>query len=537
MGRKRKEPHRDGDVSLGKSDGWWVASFVNEGTDKRKRARLVKLSEPESVARAALATFADARRAIQTQQAEYTIGALWKMWLAEREADGKRIDIHNANWKALAPSFAHRNPLLTTSADYRAYAQKRFDMGRAPDTVHTELIRLRQCLQWAHDENKIAKAPKVWLPMAGKRRERNLSPDEAVRLVAAARQGDPHIYVFVVLAFSTGGRHTAILDLEWSRVDFAAGTINLEVDLPPDPMNKSWRKGRAEMVMSDLARKALLEAHAGKQSKFVVEHGGRRLKTVREGFKNAVERAGLGWYVPSNNDPSIKVFDTDVTPHTIRHTVGSWADNSDIDVRRIAQLLGHRDDATTRKIYLHPDAENTRGMVKVIDATFAVLPKLEQKKAKAPAEHLIKHVSRRAAYQHLLDRVLSKCLIDETTGCWNWQGAQSNGGYGRIKVDGRLASPHRVVAFCDGAIEAIFDDENSAVAMHNCDNPQCCNPRHLSGGRRSDNMEDNAFKGRHALQQSVAALPENNGDAQNKRRISRVKPDAASIIDKDDAQP
>lgn len=358
MGKKRTRSYANGDVALGRSSGYWTADFDHLG--KRKRKRLVPLTAPESLARLALDKFADARRAVQTTQASYTIGDLWKLWLAERAKDGFKNGIYDANWVALGKVFANRAPEHLKSDDCREYARARFEMGRAPATVNTELTRLRACLQWAADTNLIAKAPKVWAPSAGRSRDRVLSPDEAGRLLLASRNSDPHIALFIVLAFATGGRHKAILDLTWSRVDFAAGTIELDEDLPPDPMNKSWRKGRAMMVMSDMARAALQLAYTGKRGAHVIEHGGKRLKTVREGFVAAVRRAGLP---------------ADITPHTIRHTVASWV-HGKAQTAFTAQLLGHRDEATTRKVYTHADVELTRAPVQVIDATFAALPEL-----------------------------------------------------------------------------------------------------------------------------------------------------------------
>ena len=294
------------------------------------------------------------------------------MWLADRAADGKNNKIHQANWVSLGPVFANKIPDLATSQDYRDYAKARFALGRAPDTVHTELIRLRQCVKWAFDNNTIAKPPKVWLPSAGRKRDRVLTPEEALRLLAASATGDAHINLFVILLFSTGGRHTAVLDLEWSRIDFVRGVIDLDVDLPPDPMSKRWRKGRAEVMMTSFARKALERAHDGRQCDHVIEWGGKRLVTAREGFKSACERAGLGWYAdhPANG----KVFRTDVTPHTIRHTVASWADDADVDLKGIAQMLGHADERTTRLIYIHAKAEKTAAAVNLIDATLTALP-------------------------------------------------------------------------------------------------------------------------------------------------------------------
>ena len=35
--------------------------------------------------------------------------------------------------------------------------------------------------------------------------------------------------------------------------------------------------------------------------------------------------------------------------------------------------------------------------------------------------------------------------------------------------------------------------------MHSCDNPICCNPKHLSKGTHKDNSDDKVRKNRHAF--------------------------------------
>lgn len=361
----RKRRYSNGDVSLGRSDGWYVASW-KDGSSPRQRHRLVKETEPEAMARSALDRFAEGRRAVVTVQQSYTVGQLWKLWLEDRAKDGLSNKSHESQWMALKTYFENRAPHLLTRDDGREYAKKRFEAGKSSATVHTEIARLRTCLNWAVDTNKIAKPQKVWSPSKGKGRKLILTPDEAKKLVATARAESPHhIFVFIVLAFSTAARHMAILDLEWPRVNFGAETINLEIDLPRDKMSKARRKGRADVVMSRVARAALQEAYRGRTAcGYVVEYGGRRMSTVKNGFAHAVERAGL--------NPKI-------TPHTIRHTVASWASNNKVDVTHIAHLLGHSDDRTTKGIYIHNEAEASRPAVDVIDATFeSSLPTLSQ---------------------------------------------------------------------------------------------------------------------------------------------------------------
>lgn len=313
----------------------------------------------EDAAKAELAAFAAARRALVTQRRARTIGDLWALWLADRAEDGFDNAIYEANWKAMENTFAHRDPAQITKADCRGYARARFDAGRAAWTVVTELTRLRACLNWAESHGHIAKAPFVWVPSKGKPRDRALTADEMRRLISAAAEGDPHVMVFVWLAVQTGARHTAILDLTWDRVDFVAGTISYDERLPPDPMSKAWKKGRATVPMGRHVREVLLHAKRGARTRFVVEHGGRRIKSIREGFAAAVRRAGL----PGK-----------VTPHTLRHSVATLLRSRDVEYARTARLLGHEDERTTQLNYTHTDAQYLVATVEIIDAALASKP-------------------------------------------------------------------------------------------------------------------------------------------------------------------
>ena len=370
MRKSNRAPYRNGDFTLGNREGDAVADFRDE-TGKRRRARLGPKFADLDAAKAALDRFAEAQRAVRKQQAQHTVGDLWRLWMAERDADKLNNKIYGANWVPLRPVFASRAPDLLRAQDYRTYAQARFDAGKSAWTVHTELVRLRSCLKWAYATNLIGKpVEQVWVPRQGKNRDRVLSITEGKALVEGARLGDPHIYLFMVIAFATGARHTAILDLTWDRIDFIAGTIQFDEDLPLDPMSKSWRKGRATVPMGPSVRTALETAYAGRQTRHVIEHGGKRLKSVREGFAAAVRRAGLA---------------PPVTPHTIRHFVATWLEAKAVDDRRRAQLLGHTNPVTTNR-YTHSSHELLNEAVSLLDAEFAPLPKIAHSEAELQGE-------------------------------------------------------------------------------------------------------------------------------------------------------
>lgn len=103
----------------------------------------------------------------------------------------------------------------------------------------------------------------------------------------------PHVRLFYVLALTTAGRKTAILQLTWDRIDFERGLIHLAV------VGEKNRKGRAVVPMTDRARAELLIAKKAAQSPYVIEYADEKVLDIKKGFAvAAVKRAKLPGTVP-----------------------------------------------------------------------------------------------------------------------------------------------------------------------------------------------------------------------------------------------
>lgn len=251
------------------------------------------------------------------------VGDLWPVYVRDRKADGARGDRFKAHWSALAPAFAGRIGSTITREECRAYYRDRKALGYSDSTIKTDLELLRACLRHRYGNA----APSIWIPPASAPRDNWLTKEQARTIVDLAET--PHIKLFVTLGLATGARAGAILDLTWSRVDFAHGTIDFR---PPGRVQTNKR--RTVVPMNGRTRAALEVANAAALTDHVIEYGGKPVGSVKKAIQRLSERAGIPF-----------------SPHTLRHTCAVWMAQDNVPMQLISQYLGHTSLRMTEQVY------------------------------------------------------------------------------------------------------------------------------------------------------------------------------------------
>jgi integrase len=258
------------------------------------------------------------------QRKATTVGEMMDVYREERGPHIASPETLQFAWKRLAPVFGHLRPDQITRALTRAYADNERSRGISDGSIRRDLGVLSASIRYSDKQS----AAVIEMPPAPPPKSRHLTREEYRALREAAKK-TPHLHLFVLLAYRTGGRASAILELTWDRVDFTRGQIRLG-------LSERRAKGRATVPMTEDTAEILREARKAALTDYVIEYGGKRVRSVKRAFKAAVARGGL----PAGT-----------SPHVLRHCSAVHMAESGVPMAEIAQYLGHSSENVTFRTY------------------------------------------------------------------------------------------------------------------------------------------------------------------------------------------
>lgn len=99
----------------------------------------------------------------------------------------------------------------------------------------------------------------------------------------------------------------------------------------------------------------------------------------------------------------------------------------------------------------------------------------------------------------MINKLKSRTILSDS-GCWEWQGATKNFGYGYITIGSRKDGSRKTITTHRAMYIATHGEiPNGLWVLHHCDNPKCINPEHLYAGTREDNTRDRESRGRNKI--------------------------------------
>lgn len=327
--------------------GIYYIHWSEKGRSKRASTRTGNLQEAQKV----LAGFLLEQS--KQDEGELSLSDVFAFY-TENHID-KKVVASDRQKRALAEveAFIGGDRLVSSLSveDFHRYAEARMKTpskkgggkrGKTIDraTVRRELGPVIAAFNFAVRNKKLdsRSTPVISLPDGNPSKERWMTRDEAAALMAAmpddaaGRLG--RIYRFAAIALGTGRRRDAIEKLSWFQVDLKNRVIDFR---KPGQNETAKRRGRSPI--SDWLFPILERAFREKVSEYVLDH----TSPAYDSFIRAAARAGMH----------------DISPHTCRHTWGTWAAQAGESMWNIAAVMNCTVQTATNN-YLHHSPEHLR---------------------------------------------------------------------------------------------------------------------------------------------------------------------------------
>lgn len=366
-----------------KGKGWQYT--VNVGVDPSTGARIQKSKggfKTEKLAyKAGVLLEDEIANGLFTSDKGMTFEELREEWFKVYSTSGKvkvsSVRIREYEADKLLPFFAKLKVKDITKKMYQSALNKLHEEGLSQITLSgiqsTGKMIFRRAME--KDIIKVDPTQYSYIPKTQKSVEELEAEEEAVKylekeelalfLKIAANKGQPQDYVAFMLLSYTGMRLGELLALKWRDIDFEEGFISItktcynpkgnikNFELLPPKTKKSKRRIEIDTFVVEE-----LKSHMHWQKEVKMAN---RKNYYDEGFVIARTDPDFAGYPEIAKAIQVKMkrflksagLNSNLTPHSLRHTHTSLLAEARVDLQEIMDRLGHKDDNTTRNVYLH----------------------------------------------------------------------------------------------------------------------------------------------------------------------------------------
>jgi integrase len=364
MGKTKSRANGDGDVYPRKNKVGKITSYRGAYVGPDGKRRYVSGKNKEEARKALREARSGAEQGLVFDAESLRVGEYLDRWLSDSVRDTVRqrtyeryesiVRVH------IKPVFGRIKLKSLTPNHVRTLYRKKLDSGLAPRTVNYVHTTLHKALKDAVSDGLVPRnAASVKAPRPDKPEIRPLSPDQARKLIAAAREAGDRFEALYVLALHCGLREGELLGLRWDDVDFggSSATLHTRRTLSETRTGHKFEKpknGKGRSVKCSQKATAALRIHRARQGEerqrvgslwqdnglvFPTTTGTTMSGTNLLGrhFKPLLVRTGL---------PAIRL-------HDLRHTCATILLMAGKHPKYVQELLGHASINVTLDTYSH----------------------------------------------------------------------------------------------------------------------------------------------------------------------------------------
>ena len=282
------------------------------------------------------------RAAKMEEESRYSFNKLWSLFEDAKNTnrtikdDRIRYNLH------IAPALGTKSIPEITVHDIDKLRVKLEKDGKSPQTVKHVLTLVKRILNFALRKGYVESIPgtlHITMPTVDNKVTENITQEQAQKLLQALDEEPDQVQASIVrLALFTGMRRGALLNLQWTDLDFERGFITLRGDVA--------KKQKTETIPMNEQARAILDGLPRTKSPYVFpgRYDDKPRGNISPMLKRVREKAGLP--------------DTFRPLHGLRHSFASWlASSGQVSMYELQKLLTHSSpQMTQRYAHLHDDA-------------------------------------------------------------------------------------------------------------------------------------------------------------------------------------